>query len=119
MHDTLVVTLLGALVVSVITGLVAIFTILVGLQRQIGDMRAEMTEKIDGLRAEMHREIGRLRAEMHRQIGALAERITRLEVRAERLEVTVETRLGSPSDSTEAGDSPSSERLAVPAPADR
>ena len=63
----------GAIAFSSLSGQI------LGLQEQIGDLRAEMREEIGGLRAEMHDEIGGLRAEMREEIGKLSDRMTRIE----------------------------------------
>ena len=52
---------------------------LLGLQKQVGDLRTEMHEEIGGLRTEMREEIGGLRTEMREEIGKLDTRIARLE----------------------------------------
>ena len=60
---------------------------ILGLQKQVGDLRTEM-----------HDEIGDLRTEMHKEMGALSERITRVEERITRVEeriVSVEERIVS------------------------
>ena len=88
--DRIVVTMLAALLGGTLVGFVAIGGQLVGLQRQIGDLRTEMHSEIGTLRTEMHREIGTLRTEMRSEIGELrtemrsefskvSDRITRLE----------------------------------------
>ncbi len=83
----------GLITVSLLTqaaGFVAINGRMLDIQREIGELRAEMHREIGELRAEMHREIGGLRAEMHREIGkfraemyrelrALSERVSRIE----------------------------------------
>ena len=83
--DRIVVTMLAALLSGTLVGFVAIGGQLVGLQRQIGEVRTDMT-----------REIGDLRTEMHSEFGKLSERITRVETRITRVETRltgVETRL--------------------------
>ena len=55
---------------------------MIGLQEQMG-----------GLRAEMHQEIGGLRAEMHEEIGKLSDRIDQLSERMTRVETLIETHL--------------------------
>ena len=67
---------------------------MVALQRQIGDLRAEVTAQMGTLRADLQGEMGTLRADLHGEMGALradlqgemgalradlGERITRLE----------------------------------------
>ena len=62
---------------------------ILGLQKQVGDLRTEVHDEIGDLRTEMHKEIGGLRTEMHEEIGALSERIIRVEERI----VSVEERI--------------------------
>ena len=69
--ERILIGMFAALLGSGVVGFTAINGQLVGIQRQIGDLRAEMHQEIGGLRAEMHREIGDLREEMHRDIGGL------------------------------------------------
>ena len=52
---------------------------ILGLQKQVGDLRTEVHEEIGGLRIEMQKEIGGLRIEMQKEIGDLSGRITRVE----------------------------------------
>ena len=78
--DRIVVTMLAAMLSGTLVGFVAIGSQLVGLQRQIGDVRTHMT-----------REIGDLRSEMHSGFGKLSDRITSVETRLS----SVETRLSS------------------------
>ena len=66
--DRMVVTMLAAMLSGTLVGFVAIGGQLVGLQRQIGEVRTDMT-----------REIGDLRTEMHSEFGRLSDRITRIE----------------------------------------
>ena len=70
---------------------------LLGLQKQIGDLRTEMHEEIGGLRTEMREEIGGLRTEMREEIGGLRtemrEEIGKLDTRIARLETLFETHL--------------------------
>ena len=86
--ERILIGMFAALLGSGVVGFTAINGRLVGIQRQIGDLRAEMHQEIGGLRAEMHREIGDLREEMHRDIGGLrvdigglSDRVTRVETR--------------------------------------
>ena len=44
---------------------------LLGLQKQVGDLRTEVHAEVGGLRTEMHKEIGGLRTEIHKEIGGL------------------------------------------------
>ena len=74
--DRIVVTILAAMLSGTLVGFVAIGSQLVALQRQIGEVRTDMT-----------REIGDLRTEMHSEFGKLSDRITRIET-------LLETRLG-------------------------
>ena len=95
--DRILMTVLGALLGSVILGFVAIGSQLVSMQRhmhdeiggvrneisglrnEIGELRTEMHVEISGLRNEMHEEIGGLRNEMRTEMGKLSDRITRIE----------------------------------------
>ena len=52
---------------------------ILGLQKQVGDLRTEVHEEIGGLRTEMQKGIGGLRIEMQKEIGDLSGRITRVE----------------------------------------
>lgn len=63
---------------------------MVSMQRQIGELRADLRGEIGSLRTEMHQEIGGLRTEMQKEMGdlrdevrtemgTLGERIARLE----------------------------------------
>ena len=86
--ERILIGMFAALLGSGVVGFTAINGQLVGIQRQIGDLRVEMHQEIGDLRAGMHREIGDLREEMHRDIGGLrvdigklSERVTRLEPR--------------------------------------
>ena len=78
--DRIVVTMLAAMLSGTIVGFVAIGGQLVGLQRQIGEVRTDMT-----------RQIGDLRTEMHSEFGKLSDRLSRVETRLS----SVETRLSS------------------------
>ena len=89
--ERILIGMFAALLGSGVVGFTAINGQLVGIQRQIGDLRAEMHQEIGGLRTEMHREIGDLREEMHRDIGGLSVEIGKLSDRVTR----VETRLPS------------------------
>ena len=73
--DRYIVGLLATLLGSTLIGFVTIGGQLVGMQRQIGNVRVE----VGNLRAEMHDEIGLLRAEMQDQFGKLSERVARIE----------------------------------------
>ena len=77
--ERILMTVLGALLGSVILGFVAIGSQLMSMQRQmheaIGGLRDEMHEEIGGLR----NEISELRTEMHEEIGELSDRMTRIE----------------------------------------
>ena len=70
---------------------------LLGLQKQIGDLRTEMHEEIGGLRTEMREEIGGLRTEVRQDIDGLRtevrEDIGKLDTRIARLETLFETHL--------------------------
>ena len=90
--ERILIGMFAALLGSGVVGFTAINGQLVGIQRQIGDLRAEMHQEIGGLRTEMHREIGDLREEMHRDIGGLRVDIAELSDRVTR----VETRLPTP-----------------------
>ena len=97
--ERILIGMFAALLGSGVVGFTAINGQLVGIQRQIGDLRTEMHQEIGGLRTEMHREIGGLRTEMRRdigglrtemhgeirglsvEIGKLSDRITRIETR--------------------------------------
>ena len=72
------------------------------MREEIGDLRAEMHEEIGGLRAEMRGEIGSLRAEMRGEIGGLRaemrEEIGELSERMTRIETLIETHLVRVSD---------------------
>ena len=73
--ERILMTVLGALLGSVILGFVAIGSQLVSMQRH-------MHEAISGLRIEMHDEIGGVRNEisgLRTEIGELSDRITRIE----------------------------------------
>ena len=73
--ERILMTVLGALLGSVILGFVAIGSQLVSMQRH-------MHEAIGGLRNEMHEEIGGLRNEiggLRTEIGELSDRMTRIE----------------------------------------
>ena len=106
--ERILMTVLGALLGSVILGFVAIGSQLVSMQRhmhdeiggvrneisglrneigglrnemqeEIGELRNEMQEEIGELRTEMHVEIGGLRDEMRTEMGKLSDRMTRIE----------------------------------------
>ena len=97
--ERILIGMFAALLGSGVVGFTAINGQLVGIQRQIGDLRTEMHQEIGGLRTEMHQEIGGLRTEMRRdigglrtemhgeirglsvEIGKLSDRITRIETR--------------------------------------
>ena len=77
---------------------------LLGLQKQVGDLRTEVHEEVGGLRTEMHKEIGGLRTEMHKEIGGLrtemqkeirelSDRMTRVEERITSVETLIRTHL--------------------------
>ena len=89
--ERILIGMFAALLGSGVVGFTAINGQLVGIQRQIGDLRTEMHQEIGGLRTEMHREIGDLRTEMHRDIGGLRVDIGELSDRV----TGVETRLPS------------------------
>ena len=90
--ERILIGMFAALLGSGVVGFTAINGQLVGIQGQIGDLRAEMHQEIGVFRAEMHREIGDLREEMHRDIGGLRVDIAELSDRVTR----VETRLPTP-----------------------
>ena len=86
--ERILIGMFAALLGSGVVGFTAINGQLVGIQRQIGDLRTEMHQEIGGLRTEMHREIGGLRTEMHQEIrglsveiGKLSDQVTRVETR--------------------------------------
>ena len=97
--ERILIGMFAALLGSGVVGFTAINGQLVGIQRQIGDLRTEMHQEIGGLRTEMHQEIGGLQTEMRRdigglrtemhgeirglsvEIGKLSDRITRIETR--------------------------------------
>ena len=70
---------------------------LLGLQKQVGDLRTEVHEEVGGLRTEMHKEIGGLRTEMHKEIGGLRTEIQKeireLSDRLTRVETLIRTHL--------------------------
>ena len=55
---------------------------ILGLQKQVGDLRTEM-----------HKEIGGLRTAMHKEIGKLSERMTSVEERITSVETLIQTHL--------------------------
>ena len=73
--ERILVGMFAALLGSGAVGFAAISGQILGLQRQIGDLRSEMHEQNGDLRSEMHREIGAL----GREVGELAERMDRIE----------------------------------------
>ena len=75
--ERILIGMFAALLGSGVVGFTAINGQLVGIQRQIGDLRVEMHQEIGDLRAEMHREIRGLSVE----IGKLSDRVTRVETR--------------------------------------
>ena len=97
--ERILIGMFAALLGSGVVGFTAINGQLVGIQRQIGDLRTEMHQELGDLRTEMHGEIGGLRTEMRRdigglrtemhgeirglsvEIGKLSDRITRIETR--------------------------------------
>ena len=77
---------------------------LLGLQKQVGDLRTEVHAEVGGLRTEMHKEIGGLRTEIHKEIGGLrvemqqeigklSDRMTRVEERITSVETLIRTHL--------------------------
>ena len=83
--ERILMTVLGALLGSVILGFVAIGSQLMSmheaigeLRTEIGGLRTEMHVEISGLRNEMHVEISGLRNEMHVEIGGLRNEISEL-----------------------------------------
>ena len=66
---------------------------ILGLQKQVGDLRTEMHKEIGDLRTEMHKEIGDLRTEMQKEIGKLSDRMTRVEERMTSVETLIQTHL--------------------------
>ncbi len=94
--EKILIGMFAALLGSGVVGFTAINGQLVGIQQQIGDLRAEVHQEIGDLRAEMHREIGGLRTEMHRAMGDLREEIRgdigKLSERVSRLETRLPTR---------------------------
>ena len=113
--EKILVTLGSAGIVGMMTGFFMMYTSMLELQRQVGDVRTE----IAGLRAEMHQEIGVLRVEMHREIGGLRVEIDALAERIARLEGIVETQFGIVSGSADAANGPGSDGSAAPASRDR
>ena len=94
--ERILIGMFAALLGSGVVGFTAINGQLVGIQRQIGDLRAEVHQEMGGLRAEMHRAMGGLRTEMHRAMGDLREEIRgdigKLSERVSRLETRLPTR---------------------------
>ncbi len=79
--------MLAAMLAAGAVGFTTLSGQILGLQKQVGDLRTEM-----------HKEIGDLRTEMHKEIGALSGRITRVEERITRVEeriTRVEERIAS------------------------
>lgn len=75
--ERILIGMFAALLGSGVVGFTAINGQLVGIQRQIGDLRTEMHQEIGDLRTEMHREIRGLGVE----IGKLSDRVTRVATR--------------------------------------
>ena len=63
--------MLAAMLAAGAVGFTTLSGQILGLQKQVGDLRTEVHEEIGGLRTEMHKEIGGLRTEMQKEIGGL------------------------------------------------
>ncbi len=96
--DRIMVTMLAALLGGTIVGFVAIGGQLVGLQRQIGDLRAEMHREIGEVADRITRVETRLTGVETRLTG-VETRLTGVETRLTRVETQIETRLVPASDS--------------------
>ena len=75
--------LMFGLMIVVVGGGVAAFASLhrsiVGMQQQIGGLRADMHEEIGGLRTDLERQISGLRTDLVERIGGVEQRMVRLE----------------------------------------
>ena len=85
---------------------VAVLFQMVGLQRQMGELRSELTAQMTTLRTEMVEQNAALRAELVAEMASLrkdlGERLTRLEAR---MKVLLESR--APGSAAEPGEAPS------------
>ncbi len=96
---TMFVTMFAAMLGAGALGFTAISGQLLGMQKQIGDLRTDMRTEIGDLRTDMHKqigdvrtEIGDLRTEMRKEIGELSERMGELSERMARVETLIQTR---------------------------
>ena len=81
--ERIFITVLAALLVSVILGFVALTGQLISMRRHMHEefsgLRNEMRTEFRGLRDEMRTEFGGLRDEMRTEFGGLSDRMTRIE----------------------------------------